>query len=57
MLILQDHELLEMHGKAVTATALLTYLAIVAGAAAILKILTSSKGRVTLPGGFIFSWG
>ena len=56
MLILQDHELMEMHGKAITATALLTYVAIIAGCAAIVKILTSSKGRVTIPG-MSFSWG
>ena len=43
--------------KAVTATALLTYVAIVAGCAAIVKILTSSRGRVTIPGGITLSWG
>ena len=56
MLELQDHELMEMHGKVITASALLTYVAIVAGCAAILKILTSSKGRLTIPG-ISFSWG
>lgn len=56
MLVLQDHELMEMHGKSITATALLTYVAIVAGCAAIIKILTSSKGRLSIPG-ITFSWG
>ena len=56
MLELQDYELMEMHGKVITASALLTYVAIVAGCAAILKILTSSKGRLTIPG-ISFSWG
>ena len=56
MYVLQDYELMEMNGKAITASALLTYVAIVAGCAAILKILTSSKGRLTIPG-ISFSWG
>ena len=57
MLVISDCELMEMNGKAITATALLGYIAVIAGLAAIVKILTSSRGRLTLPGGFTFSWG
>ena len=53
---LSDQELLKMNGKSITASALLTYLAIGAGIAAIIKILSSSKGRVSIPG-LTLSWG
>lgn len=39
-----------------TTTALLGYLAIAAGVAAIVKIITSSRGRVSVPG-INISWG
>ncbi|MGL5540066.1 MAG: hypothetical protein ACRDBX_00370 [Erysipelotrichaceae bacterium] len=40
----------------VTGATLLTYLALAAGAAAILKLLTSSRGKVRIPG-IDISWG
>lgn len=39
-----------------TTTTLLAYVAVAAGVAAIIKIVTSSKGRVSIPGVNI-SWG
>lgn len=39
-----------------TTTALLGYLAIAAGVAAIVKIITSARGRVSVPG-INISWG
>lgn len=53
---LSDEQLRFMYGKVITATSVLTYVAIAAGCAAIIKILTSSKGRVSVPG-INISWG
>lgn len=52
-----SHEQMEkMHGQVLTTSALLGYLAVAAGVAAIFKILTSSRGRVQIPGIHI-TWG
>ncbi len=56
MIVLDDKQLKKMYGKMITTSALLGYLAIAAGIAAIVKILTSSKGRVSIPG-INISWG
>ncbi len=56
MIQLSHQQLSRMYGKVVTTSALLGYLAIAAGAAAIIKILTSSKGRVSIPG-INITWG
>lgn len=56
MIQLSDETLKRMYGKVITTSALLAYLAIAAGAAAIIKILTSSKGRVQIPG-INITWG
>ena len=36
---------------------IVVYLAVGAGAIAIMKILFSSRGKVTIPGGLSISWG
>lgn len=56
MIVLQEQEMRKMYGQVLTTSALLGYLAVAAGAAAIIKILTSSRGRVSIPGVNI-SWG
>ena len=56
MIQLNDEQLKLMHGKVLSATALLGYVAVVAGCAAILKILTSTRGRVSI-GGINITWG
>lgn len=56
MIQLSDEQLRKMNGKVIAATTLLGYLAVVAGAVAILKILTSSRGRLSISG-ISFSWG
>ncbi len=45
-----------LYGRAVTATSILLYLAIVAIGAGIVKILTSKRGKVSY-GGIQISWG
>lgn len=56
MIQLSNEQLKVMHGAVITTSALLGYLAVAAGIAAILKILTSSKGRVQIPG-INITWG
>lgn len=56
MIVLQEQEMKQMYGQVLTTSAILGYLAIAAGAAAIYKIITSSRGRVSIPGVNI-SWG
>lgn len=56
MIQLSNQQLESMYGKVISATALLGYLAVAAGVAAIIKILTSSKGRVSIPG-INITWG
>lgn len=56
MIQLTNEQMQSMYGKIITPTAMLGYLAVAAGVAAILKILTSSRGRVSIPG-INVSWG
>ena len=56
MLVLSDYELQKVHGKAITAAAIIGYVMVAAAVAGIIKILTSSKGRVSL-GSFTMTWG
>ena len=56
MIQLSDEQLKLMQGKVISATALIGYVAVVAGCAAILKILTSTRGRVSI-GGLNITWG
>ena len=49
-------EMQQMWGGVITTTTLLAYVAIAAGVAAIVKILTSSRGKVGIPGVNI-QWG
>ena len=56
MIQLSDEQLKRMNGKVIAATTLLGYVAVVAGCAAILKILTSTRGRVSV-GGINITWG
>lgn len=56
MIVMQEKEMRSMVGQVLTTSAILGYLAIAAGAAAIFKIITSSRGRVSIPGVNI-SWG
>lgn len=56
MIQLSNEQLSKMHGRVITASAALGYLAIAAGIAAIVKILTSSRGRVQIPG-INITWG
>ena len=56
MIQLSNQQLSSMYGKVITASALLGYPAVAAGVAAIIKILTSSKGRVSVPG-INITWG
>ena len=56
MLVLSDQELRCVHGKAITAAAIIGYVVVAAAVAGIIKILTSSKGRISTS--FItMSWG
>lgn len=56
MIELSQNDMMKMNGKVISSTALLGYLAVAAGIAAIYKILTSSKGRVSIPG-INITWG
>lgn len=56
MIQLSDEQLRKMNGKVIAATTLLGYVAVAAGCAAILKILTSTRGRFSA-GGINLSWG
>lgn len=56
MILLSEKQLKKMKGKVITTSALLGYLAVAAGLAAIYKILTSSRGRVSIPG-INITWG
>ncbi len=54
---IRDERLSEVVGSEIFSTsALLAYLAIIAGAAAIYKIVTSARGRVKIPG-LEINWG
>ncbi len=56
MFLLSEQEMRSMYGSVVSTAAILGYVAVAAGIAAIVKIVTSSKGRVSVPGVNI-SWG
>lgn len=45
-----------MGGEPISISVLLAYLALAAGTAAIIKLLTSSRGKVKIPG-IDISWG
>ena len=56
MLVLSDYELQEVHGKVIAASAIIGYVMVAAAVAGVIKILTSSKGRVSFAG-FTMTWG
>lgn len=56
MIPLTDNEMKQMKGGIITATALLGYVAVAAGVAAIIKIITSSRGKISIPG-INIQWG
>ncbi len=43
-------------GEAITLTIVITYLAISILAILVWKLYTSGKGKISLPGGFLFEW-
>lgn len=51
-----EKEMKKMCGGVITTTALLGYVAVAAGLAAIVKIITSSRGKISIPGVNI-QWG
>lgn len=56
MFLLSEKEMKSMSGSVVSTAAILGYVAVAAGIAAIVKIITSSKGKVSVPGVNI-TWG
>lgn len=56
MIPLTEKEMKLMKGGIVTATTLLGYVAVAAGVAAIIKIVTSSRGKISIPG-INIQWG
>lgn len=56
MIPLTEKEMKQMKGGIITATALLGYVAVAAGVAAIVKIITSSRGKISIPG-INIQWG
>lgn len=56
MFLLSVAEMKKMNGSVVSTAAILGYVAVAAGVAAIVKIITSSRGRVSVPGVNI-TWG
>ena len=55
-MVLSDNECSKLVGGAITAGALILYLAVAAVAAGIIKVLSSKRGRVSL-GGLQIHWG
>lgn len=53
---LTKEEMMKLNGGIIETTAILGYIAIAAGVAAIVKIVTSSRGKVSIPGVDI-QWG